>query len=199
MEDRHLSLSEVAGLMGVSERTVRRWIKSGKLKAYKPGRDYRIPESAIREFVEGSEISPIALRRSSLEPTLFNGLEEERRESIYGPWLEYANRLADRWEARIATGDFDLGNVNEFLLTLDSLLPTLSRLEKEEWAILPKEQQDEYLKYSNTSTAMLRLAHLYNSISETSATKFNNTELEQLRQKRAEQEATFGEAIRRGA
>jgi excisionase family DNA binding protein len=78
MEDRQLSLSEVAGLMGVSERTVRRWIKSGKLRAYKPGRDYRIPETAVRTFVEESEISPKA-RRSSLEPSLFNGLEDERR------------------------------------------------------------------------------------------------------------------------
>src|SRR5215204_2689195 len=75
MEERHWSLSEVAGLMGVSERTVRRWIKSGKLRAYKPGRDYRIPESALRQFVEQSEISPKALA----PPSLFNGLEEERR------------------------------------------------------------------------------------------------------------------------
>lgn len=58
MEERHLSLSEVAELMEVTERTVRRWIKSGKLKAYKPGRDYRIPESAVKEFVEGSEAYP---------------------------------------------------------------------------------------------------------------------------------------------
>lgn len=58
MEDRNLSLSAVAGSLGVSERTVRRWIKSGKLKAYKPGRDYRIPESALRELVEESEVYP---------------------------------------------------------------------------------------------------------------------------------------------
>src|ERR687890_1832960 len=81
MEDRNLSLSAVAGTLGVSERTVRRWIQSGKLKAYKPGRDYRIPESAVRELVEESEISPKAESRSSLEPTLLNGLEEERREN----------------------------------------------------------------------------------------------------------------------
>lgn len=61
MEDRHLSLSEVAGSMGVSERTVRRWIKAGRLKAYKPGRDYRIPESALQKFMEESEIFPKAL------------------------------------------------------------------------------------------------------------------------------------------
>jgi excisionase family DNA binding protein len=82
MEDRHLSLSEVAGSMGVSERTVRRWIKSGKLRAYKPGRDYRIPESAVRTLVEESEISPKALRRSSPELSLFNGLEDERRSKL---------------------------------------------------------------------------------------------------------------------
>jgi excisionase family DNA binding protein len=75
MEERHLSLSEVAGLMDVSERTVRRWIKSGKLRAYKPGRDYRIPESAVRQFMQESEISPKALA----PPSLFNGLEDARR------------------------------------------------------------------------------------------------------------------------
>src|SRR5215212_8606494 len=97
MEDRQLSLSEFAGLMGVSERTARRWIKSGKLRAYKPGRDYRIPESAVREFVEDSEISPKA-RSSSLEPTLFNGLEDERRLQYLRPWRAFVHGLARRWE-----------------------------------------------------------------------------------------------------
>jgi excisionase family DNA binding protein len=95
MEDRHLSLSEVAGAMGVSERTVRRWIKSGKLRAYKPGRDYRIPESAIRTFMEESEIAPKEQRRSSLEPSLLNGLEEKRRPPL-SPWAEHARRMAGR-------------------------------------------------------------------------------------------------------
>jgi excisionase family DNA binding protein len=98
MEDRQLSLSEVAGLMGVSERTVRRWIKSGKLRAYKPGRDYRIPESAFREFVEESEISPKAHGRSSPEPSLFNGLEDERRLRYLRGWRAFVHGLARRWE-----------------------------------------------------------------------------------------------------
>jgi excisionase family DNA binding protein len=58
MEDRHLSLSEVAGLLGVSERSVRRWIKAGELRAYKPGRDFRIPESGLRAFMEEREVRP---------------------------------------------------------------------------------------------------------------------------------------------
>lgn len=67
MEERHLSLGEVARLLDKSERTIRRWIKSGKLKAYKPGRDYLIPESAINELMEGSEVSPKAAFPLQLE------------------------------------------------------------------------------------------------------------------------------------
>ncbi len=60
MEERHLSLNEVTQLLGKNERTIRRWVKSGKLKAYKPGRDYLIPESAVRELIERSEVYPKA-------------------------------------------------------------------------------------------------------------------------------------------
>jgi excisionase family DNA binding protein len=101
MEGQHLSLSEVAGLMGVSERTVRRWIKSGKLRAYKPGRDYRIPESAVRELVEKGEVSPKGLAPSP-EPSLFNGLEDERRTPPLQSWTALVSRVADRWEKEIA-------------------------------------------------------------------------------------------------
>lgn len=67
MEEQHLSLSDVARVMGVSERTVRRWIQAGKLRAYKPGRDYRISETALREFIEESEVSPKAAFPLQLE------------------------------------------------------------------------------------------------------------------------------------
>jgi excisionase family DNA binding protein len=92
MEDRNLSLSAVAGTLGVSERTVRRWIKSGKLRAYKPGRDYRIPESAVRTLVEESEIPPKA--PASSQPS-FNGLlEEERHEGTeYAHWSTSLDRI----------------------------------------------------------------------------------------------------------
>jgi excisionase family DNA binding protein len=78
----HLSLAEASERLGISERTARRWIKSGKLRASKPGRDYWIPESALTELVEESEVRPKAERRSSLEPSLFNGLEDERRSKL---------------------------------------------------------------------------------------------------------------------
>src|SRR5918994_2034556 len=197
MEDRQLALNEVAGFMGVSERTVRRWIKSGNLKAYKPGRDYRIPESAVREFVEDSEISPKASRRSPLEPSLFNGLEDERREAAYQAWLEFVNRYADRWEARIAAGDFDLGNVNEFIATLEDLGPTRSRLGLQE-----KQEQPAAYEYSFgpiMGEAIGRLMDLLNPLIETGTAKFDNSEVAQMRRRRAGREAPLGEGTRRGA
>ncbi len=127
MEERHLSLSEVAGAMGVSERTVHRWIKSGKLKSYKPGRDHRIPESGLREFIEESEVYP-----KGLEPPLpFEG-QDERRKDKYLPWLEFAERYADRWREKVEQGALDRGALNEWRDTMHDLGPIMSRLWREE-------------------------------------------------------------------
>lgn len=82
MDERHLSLSEVAQLLDKSERTIRRWIKSGKLRAYKPGRDYLIPESALRDLIAESEVHPKAPAPPSLEPTFNDVLAEERRSTM---------------------------------------------------------------------------------------------------------------------
>ncbi|MCA1716261.1 MAG: excisionase family DNA-binding protein [Actinobacteria bacterium] len=104
MEDQTRSLSEVAGLMGVSERTVRRWIKAGRLKAYKPGRDYRIPETGLRAFIEESEISPKAQA-----PLSFNDvLEEERRAlGIVRDQLAAYAHISKRLEAVAAARTFE--------------------------------------------------------------------------------------------
>ena len=98
MEDQTRSLSEVAGLMGVSERTVRRWIKAGRIKAYKPGRDYRIPETGLRAFIEESEISPKDQAPPSLEPTFNDVLVEDRRFAELNRWIDYAELRAEAWE-----------------------------------------------------------------------------------------------------
>ena len=44
---------EVAKKLGVSKMTVLRWIKSGKLKAHRIGKEYRVPESEIKRILEG--------------------------------------------------------------------------------------------------------------------------------------------------
>jgi excisionase family DNA binding protein len=123
VEEQTRSLSEVAGVMGVSERTVRRWIKSGRLKAYKPGRDYRIPESGLRAFIEESEISPKVPAPPSSEPTLFNGmLVEERRtaEQVAAAWNDYVSMRID-WCGRVVERTAEDEWNNPFL-SLDSAI-----------------------------------------------------------------------------
>src|SRR4051794_14115496 len=51
-EGRFEGVEEVAERLLVDPQTVRRWIKSGKLKAYKPGREYRILSSDLDTFLE---------------------------------------------------------------------------------------------------------------------------------------------------
>ena len=46
---------EVAGLLKVSERTVRRWIRERRLRARRFGRQLRIPATALEEFAQPPE------------------------------------------------------------------------------------------------------------------------------------------------
>jgi excisionase family DNA binding protein len=105
VEERHLSLSEAADALNISERTAYRWIKSGKLLAFKPGRDYWIPESAVRDVVEESRIRPKVESRSPSEPSLFNGLEEERHYEEYEDVLKalgFGQEQIEAWKAQDA-------------------------------------------------------------------------------------------------
>jgi excisionase family DNA binding protein len=47
---RYLSAREAAAYCGVSERTVRRWLKRGQLQADKRGNEFRIPIAALEPF-----------------------------------------------------------------------------------------------------------------------------------------------------
>jgi excisionase family DNA binding protein len=57
-EERFYSLEEIAERLRVSNQTIRRWIKSGRLTAYKPGREWRIRPSDLEEFLEARRVRP---------------------------------------------------------------------------------------------------------------------------------------------
>jgi len=82
-EGRFEGVEEVAERLLVDPQTVRRWIKSGKLKAFKPGREYRILSHDLDAFLE-SRSSPKAPAPLQLE------LEKQRGASEIS-----ANDLAD--------------------------------------------------------------------------------------------------------
>lgn len=78
--ERFHTIPEVARILRVSDQSVRRWIKAGELRATKPGKEYRIGQSDLEEFLRAREPRPKATtHRSPFEPSLFNGVEDEWR------------------------------------------------------------------------------------------------------------------------
>lgn len=50
--EKHYKVSEVEKLLGVSRSTMKRWIRTKKIRAVKFGSNWRISESALAEFQE---------------------------------------------------------------------------------------------------------------------------------------------------
>jgi excisionase family DNA binding protein len=53
---RFLTVSEVAEVMRVSKMTVYRLIHSGEMPAVRFGRSYRVPESAVEQYLRGAVV-----------------------------------------------------------------------------------------------------------------------------------------------
>lgn len=51
MQDEYFSIEEVAVKLKVAYLTVYRWVQSGKLKAVKAGKQYRIRKSDLEHFI----------------------------------------------------------------------------------------------------------------------------------------------------
>jgi len=52
---------EAAKKLGVSKMTVLRWIKAGKLKAHRIGKEYRVPESEIKRLLGGKTLDKVVI------------------------------------------------------------------------------------------------------------------------------------------
>lgn len=53
---RFVTVAEVADMMRVSKMTVYRLIHAGEMPAVRFGRSYRVPESAVEQFVRGAVV-----------------------------------------------------------------------------------------------------------------------------------------------
>ncbi|EMY34542.1 excision promoter [Arthrobacter crystallopoietes BAB-32] len=53
---RFLTVAEVAEVMRVSKMTVYRLVHAGDLPAVRFGRSYRVPESAVEQYVQGAVV-----------------------------------------------------------------------------------------------------------------------------------------------
>jgi len=97
----------IADELGVDVQTVRRWIHSGKLKAFKPGKEYRVREADLEEFLAAREVRPKEVASPSPQPTLNGALEEDRRvalEVLSDNLRIHLTGTADRWIHEAETG-----------------------------------------------------------------------------------------------
>jgi excisionase family DNA binding protein len=95
----YLKIPEVARRLDVSEPTVRRMVKGGKLPSVFIGGAYRISEEDLAEYIEDARVIPgKAVAPPSPQPTLNGALEEERRLRYLQGFRAFVNRLAHSWE-----------------------------------------------------------------------------------------------------
>jgi excisionase family DNA binding protein len=59
--ERLLSVDEVAGVLGTSDRFPRRLIAERRIRFVRVGRHVRIPVSALEEFVKEGTVNPIVI------------------------------------------------------------------------------------------------------------------------------------------
>jgi len=53
--EKYYSTEDVAEILGFKEKTVREWLRTGKLKGKKIGRLWRVKESDLEEFINNTE------------------------------------------------------------------------------------------------------------------------------------------------
>ena len=192
-------IEKVAEEAGTSKNSVLRAEHEGDIRPLTARKIASALGLQVADLIKEEPEVPLGAAPPSQEKLFNNGvLEEERRADQYSPWLDFVNRYADRWEERIKAGDFDLGNVNEFIATIDDLMRTLHTLNAEEQQGLPQQPYSFGVPAAKTGVAINRLSELIDPLIAAGAAKFENSELEQrLRQKRAEQEAALEDPVRR--
>jgi excisionase family DNA binding protein len=63
MSERLLTVAEAAEMLRTSERFPRRLIAERRIRFTRIGRHVRIPESALREFIDAGLVQPLTTRR----------------------------------------------------------------------------------------------------------------------------------------
>jgi excisionase family DNA binding protein len=168
--ERYLSLQEVGDELGVSDQTVRRWVKAGELAAYKPGKEYRIKGSDLEEFLKTREVSPKV--QASL-PNFGDGQHLSR-------FAEAIIAVAARWGEAVSSPDMD--DTRRFGL-IDAALGLsgviAERVEEEDWDAIPNQER---LAIVTTMEKLSEAANL--GLRHTEESKEAEDQEEQVKQRR---------------
>ncbi len=185
----YLKIPELARRLDVSEKTARRYIKGGALPSTFIGGAYRVKEEDLEEFLHGAEVkpkAPKAERRSSLEPSLFNGLEGERRLSRFSEAIITA---AARWGEAMSSPD--MNDTKRFGLidaALDLSRVIEERAEEEDWEALPNQERLEIVTTMGklTEAAERGISYLHEDLHEAEETKAQEELVDQRREQMRE-------------
>src|SRR5215217_2742482 len=96
-EEAYLSLSETARMLGVSERTIHRWIQGGRLPVYKPGHAYRFRLSEVEAFLEEHRAVPL----DQTAPPEVTGRSPEERSEVSGALASAIERLSSTYQGAL--------------------------------------------------------------------------------------------------
>ncbi len=110
---------------------------------------------------------------------------QERRNDVYGPWIDFLRAYVSRWEERVVSGSFDLGAYNEFIATVEDLGDALDRLNRREYQEVPLTDYLEGRRAKPMHDAITRLMDLFESLLGAATAKLGGSDLEQARARRA--------------
>jgi excisionase family DNA binding protein len=132
LEVTNISFRDVHGIadeLGVDVQTVRRWIQSGRLRAFKPGKEYRVREGDLEEFLASREVRP----KAQAEPQR-PSLDQVR--DMFAPLADGLNHYCARWEEKLPNLQGSREEVADFALDLEDFHAIILRvLEDELYAI----------------------------------------------------------------
>ena len=109
-----LKIVEVGRELGLSEPTVRRYLKTGKIPSVFIGGRYRVRRSALEEFVRRSEVRPVGAQA----PLVEESRPEEAFRLVGGVVKDENGHQWFRWVVKWNTPEDERGQYREILAEL---------------------------------------------------------------------------------
>ena len=139
-----LKLPEVARRLGVSEKTARRYVKSGTLPSMFVGGAYRVSEEDLEGFLQSAKVTPSGgspKAPASSQPSVNGLIEVERRLSRFS---EAIIAFAARWGESVSSPDMNDRERLAIIRTALQLSDVISeRVEDENWEAIPNQERLE--------------------------------------------------------
>lgn len=128
----YLQIPEIASRLDVSDKTARKYVKTGELPSTYMGRSYRVSEEDLQAFIESRRVegpkAPKAKRRASLD--YLGEAKRQLANSSYGRGREYDRTAAmlgkacERLEAQFRGDKFTPESFRDFMAVAAGLAQT---------------------------------------------------------------------------